>query len=66
MFVPNLKLLSQVVSEKSLTEKKVYRQTDRQTNKHPYGKGKTIYPYILCILGGINTTPADVKNLTTI
>ena len=55
MFVPNFKILSQVVSEKSLTEKKF---TDRQTNKHPYGKGKNyippiyfVYPYILRIPG---------------
>ena len=31
-FVPNFRALSQAVAEKSLTEKKVYRQTDRQTN----------------------------------
>ena len=43
MFVPNFKILSQVVSEKSLTEKKF---TDRQTNKHPYGKGKNYIPPI--------------------
>ena len=43
MFVSNFKILSQVVSEKSLTEKKVYRQTDRQTNIHTE-KAKTIYP----------------------
>ena len=30
-FVLNFRILSQVVAEKSLTEKKVYRQTDRQT-----------------------------------
>ena len=35
-FVPNFRILTQVVAEKSLTEKKVYRQTNRQT--------KTIYP----------------------
>ena len=43
-FVPNFRILTQVVAEKSLAEKKVYRQTDRQTNKHNYRKGKTIYP----------------------
>ena len=41
MFVPNFKILSQVVSEKSLTEKKF---TDTQTHKltkykHTYRKG---------------------------
>ena len=35
-FVPNFRALSQVVAEKSLTEKKVCRQTD----KHNYRKGK--------------------------
>ena len=30
-FVPNFRILTQVVAEKSLTEKKVYRQTDTQT-----------------------------------
>ena len=44
MFVPNFKILSQVVSEKSLTEKKF---TDRQKNKHPYGKGKNYIPAML-------------------
>ena len=42
-FVPNFRALSQVVAEKSLTEKKVYRQTDRQTNIITE-KAKTIYP----------------------
>ena len=32
-FVPNFRILTQVVAEKSLTKKKVYRQTDRQTNR---------------------------------
>ena len=31
MFVPNFKILSAVVPEKSLTKKKVYTQTHRQT-----------------------------------
>ena len=32
-FVPNLRILTQVVAGKSLTEKKVYRQTDKQANR---------------------------------
>ena len=41
MFVPNFKILGQVVAEKSLTKKKDYTQTE---------KAKTIYtPYILRI-----------------
>ena len=46
-FAPNFRILSQVVAEKSLTEKKF---TDRQTNKQKNTiteKAKTIYPYIL-------------------
>ena len=46
-FVPNYIILSQVVAEKSLTEKKVYRQTDKQTNSQTNiitEKAKTIYP----------------------
>ena len=42
-FVPNFRILTQVVAEKSMTEKKVYRQTDRQTNIITE-KAKTIYP----------------------
>ena len=45
-FVPNFRILSQVVAEKSLTEKKSLqknRQTDRQTNIITE-KAKTIYP----------------------
>ena len=38
-FVPNIKILGQVVPEKSLTEKKLYRQTNICTEK-----AKTIYP----------------------
>ena len=56
MFVPNFKILSQVVSEKSLTEKKFTdRQTDRQTNKHPYGKGKNYIPPIYFVYRGSYT-----------
>ena len=32
-FVPNFRILTQVVAEQPLTEKKVYRQTNRQTDK---------------------------------
>ena len=51
MFVPNFKILIQVVSEKYLTEKKF---TDRQTNKHPYGKGKNYIPPIYFVYRGYN------------
>ena len=47
MFVPNLKILSQVVSEKSLTEKKFNRQTDKQTSVRK--RQKLYTPYILRI-----------------
>ena len=50
MFVPNFNILSQVVSEKSLTEKKF---TDRQTNIRTE-KAKTIYPLYTSYTGGIN------------
>ena len=50
-FVPNFRILTQVVAEKSLTEKKFTdrktdRQTDRQTNiiTDKAEKAKTIYP----------------------
>ena len=49
MSVPNIKILSQVVSEKSLTEKKF---TDRQTNIVTE-KAKTIYPLYTSYAGGI-------------
>ena len=48
MFVQNFKILGQVVSEKSLTEKKV----NRHTNKHPYGKGKNYIPPIYFVYRG--------------
>ena len=57
MFVPNFKILGQVVAEKSLTEKKFTdRQTDRQTDKHTNirtEKAKTIYPLYTSYTGGI-------------
>ena len=53
MFVPNFKILSQVVSEKFLTVKKF---TDRQTerDKHPYGKGKNYVLPIYFVYRGYN------------
>ena len=53
-FVPNFRILSQVVVEKSLTEKSL--QTDRQTMLQK--RQKTIYPYILRI-GGIMNKAID-------
>ena len=41
-FVPNFRILSQVVAEKDLTENKVYRQTNIITKK-----AKLYTPYIL-------------------
>ena len=44
-FVPNFRILSQVVAEKSLTEKSL--QTDKQTEKQTNiitKKAKTVYP----------------------
>ena len=54
MFVPNFKILGQVVAEKSLTEKSL--QTDRQADKHTNSiteKAKTIYPLYTSYTGGI-------------
>ena len=45
-FAPNFRILTQVVAEKSLTEKNTDRQTNKQTNIITE-KAKTIYPYIL-------------------
>ena len=50
MSIPNSKILSQVVSEKSLTEKKVYKQTI----KHSYRKGKNSIPPIYFVCRGYN------------
>ena len=52
MFGPNFKIQGQVVSEKSLTKKKVYSQTDRHTNIRRE-KAKTIYPLYTSYTGGI-------------
>ena len=43
-FVPNFRALSQVVAEKSLTKKSL--QTDKQTDKYNYRKGKNYIPPI--------------------
>ena len=43
-FVPNFRIRSQLVVEKSLTEKKAYEQTTKQTDKHNYRKGKNYIP----------------------
>ena len=53
-FVLNFKIQSQVVSEKSMTEKKF---TDRQKDRHANistEKAKTIYPIFTSYTGGIN------------
>ena len=47
MFVPNFKILGQVVAEKSLTKKK-FTHTHTQTEK-----AKTIYPLYTSYTGGI-------------
>ena len=40
-FVPNFRVLTHIVAEKSLTKKKF---TDKQTDKHNYRKGKNYIP----------------------
>ena len=51
-FVPNFRALVQVVAEKSLTEKKFTdKQTNTQTNKHNYRKGKNYIPPIYFVPG---------------
>ena len=47
--LPKFRILSQVVAEESLTEKKI--QTDRQTAKHSYRKGKNYIPPIYFVRG---------------
>ena len=45
MFVPNFKILGDVVPVKSLTKKSLHRQTHTHTEKHiVMEKMKTIYP----------------------
>ena len=59
MSVPNIKILSQVVSEKSLTEI-FFLQTNRQTNTVTE-KAKTIYPlYTSYARGKINLAKCHV------
>ena len=56
-FVPNFKILTQVVAEKSLTKKKFTdRLTDKQADKHNYRKGKNYIPPIFVQGGGIINT----------
>ena len=53
--MPNFRILTEVVAEKSLTEKKVYKQTNRQTSKQTNiitEKAKTIYPLYTSYQGG--------------
>ena len=49
-FVPNFKILGQAVPEKSLTEKKVYTHTNKQT----HGKSKNYIPPIYFVYRGYN------------
>ena len=51
-FVPNFKILGQVVPEKSLTEKKVYKHTNTQT----HGKNKNYIPPIYFVYRGYKYT----------
>ena len=52
-FVPNFRILTQVIAEKSLTEKKKFtnKQTNKQTDKHNYRKGKNYIPPIYFLQG---------------
>ena len=59
MFVLNFKILGQVVSEKSLTEKSL--QTHTQTNFRTE-KAKTIYPLYTSYNGGIIKGRIDSEN----
>ena len=51
-FVPNFKILGQVVPEKSLTEKKVYKHTHTHTQTHR--KSKNYIPPIYFVYRGYN------------
>ena len=48
-FVSNFRILTQVVAEKSLTEKSLL--TNRQTNKYDYRNGKNYIPPIYFVPG---------------
>ena len=52
-FVLNFRILTQVVAEECLTEKN-YRQTNQETHKHNYRKGKNSIPPIYFVPGGMN------------
>ena len=57
MFVPNFKIIVQVVAEKSLTKKKfTHIHTHTQTEK-----AKTIYPLYTSYTGGIISPPVPEK-----
>ena len=56
MFVPNFKILSVVVPENSLTEKKVNTHTN--PDKHCYGKDENYIPPYTSYAGGIITCSA--------
>ena len=60
MSVPNIKILSQVVSEESLTEKKF---TDKQTNIVTE-KTKTIYPLYTSYAGGLIIAKIRTKSVS--
>ena len=65
MFVPTFKILSHVVPEKSLMEKKVYRQTDKLTSL--LKRQKLYTPYIFLYRGDkqqFEEVPATEKPLT--
>ena len=62
-FVPNSKILTQVVAQKSLTEKNTDRQTDKQTNIITE-KAKTIYPLYTSYRGyKYDTVDLCIENL---
>ena len=66
-FVPNFRILTQEVAEKSLMEKKSL-QTDRQTNKqtdkqHNYRKGKNYIPPIYFVPGYKQIREANIISL---
>ena len=64
-FVQNFRILTKVVAEKSLTKKKVYKHTDRQTNKHNYRKGKNYIPPYILRTGGIIKMIVEMEDYPT-